>query len=382
MDWFKNLFVKHNKPVNQVYYHTLGEPRWSPRSYESRCIEGYSRNVIVYRCITLIAKSIATVPWLVYKGDKELDTHPLVSMIKRPNDETPWAGFIEEVISNLLISGNSYIEILETDQPHQLYSLRPDKIKVLTNDSGYVSAYQYTVGSKARIIEKMIHLKRFNPLDYWYGMSPIDAAASAIDQYNAVSAHNLSLLQNGGRPSGALLVKNNSMRLTDEQREQLQYQLKKAYEGTSSAGKIMVLEGDVEWKEMGLSLKDLDFIEGKNLAAREIAQVFGVPPLLAGVPGDATYANYKEARLHFWEDTIIPILEYLSTELNHHLAHRFGEDIEICYDVDAIPALALKREAVWGKLEETNFLTINEKRQAIGYSPLKGGDSFNIQGKS
>jgi phage portal protein BeeE len=46
---------------------------------------------------------------------------------------------------------------------------------------------------------------------------------------------------------------------------------------------------------MGLSPKDMDFVEAKNGAARDIALAFGVPPMLLGIPGDNTYANYQEA---------------------------------------------------------------------------------------
>lgn len=136
----------------------------------------------------------------------------------------------------------------------------------------------------------------------------------------------------------------------------------------------MVVEGNCEWREMGLSPKDLDFIEGKNMSAREIAQAFGVPPMLVGVPGDATFANYKEARFHLWEDTILPLLEYIVAEFNLWLVPFFGDNLRLGYDTDSIPALAPRREAAWAKITNADFLTINEKRQAVGYGPIEGGD--------
>ena len=142
-----------------------------------------------------------------------------------------------------------------------------------------------------------------------------------------------------------------------------------------------MLEGDFEWKEMGLSPKDLDFIEGKNLSAREISQAFGVPPMLAGVPGDATFANYREARFHLWEDTILPLLEFLVAEFNLWLTPYFGENLRLGYDTDAIPALAQRREAAWSKIAQADFLTLNEKRQAVGYGPVVDGDVLRREGK-
>jgi HK97 family phage portal protein len=221
-----------------------------------------------------------------------------------------------------------------------------------------------------------LHIKTFNPLHDWYGTSPIEAAAHAIDQHNAVASHNLALLQNGGRPSGALQFRPGRQGecLSEEQREGLRQDLKAAYEGGQNAGRILIMEGDFEWKEMGLSPKDLDFIEGKYLSAREIAQVYGVPPMLVGVPGDATFSNYKEARYHLWEDTILPYLEMIKGEFNRWLSPLFEEGLTLDYDRDSIAALAPKRELVWGKLEKASFLTINEKRALVGYSPIPDGD--------
>ena len=57
----------------------------------------------------------------------------------------------------------------------------------------------------------------------------------------------------------------------------------------------VLLEGGLDWREMSINPKDMDFIESKNSAAREIALAFGVPPQLLGINGDSTYSNMQEA---------------------------------------------------------------------------------------
>jgi HK97 family phage portal protein len=236
-----------------------------------------------------------------------------------------------------------------------------------------VVAYDYTLDSSTTRIQMddVLHLKSAHPLNDWYGLSPIEVAAMAIDQHNAVSTHSLALLQNGGRPSGVFIWKGteDGWGLTDEQKQSIRDSITHVYSVQGNAGRIMVLEGEVEWKELGLSPKDMDFAEGKHIAVREISQAFGVPPMLVGVPGDATYANYKEARFHLWEDTILPLLERFQDAFTHSLGKRYDENIRFSYDVDAIPALAPRRESTWRKLSEAPFLSDNEKRQALGYSP-------------
>lgn len=120
------------------------------------------------------------------------------------------------------------------------------------------------------------------------------------------------LLQNGARPSGALIVKDSNGYLSDEQFERLQTQLSEKFSGNSNAGKPLLLEGGLGWQEMSINPKDMDFIESKNSAAREIALAFGVPPQLLGINGDNTYSNMQEARLALWEETLIPLLDKIA----------------------------------------------------------------------
>jgi HK97 family phage portal protein len=369
-----------------IAYHLVGKPVWTPRRYETLTEEGYKKNVIVYRAVNLIARSAASVPWRLYDNDKELVQHPLLDLIHSPNPRQGGSAFIEAVLAYLLLSGNSYIEMVtgEEGKPVELYPLRPDRVRLIPGAAGLPAAYEYTVNGQIKRLavnpatgfSRILHLKLFHPLNDWYGMSPLEAAGGAIDQHNTVSSHNLALLQNGGRPSGALIVNRKAQHspMTEEQRQALQDDLRTLYEGEKNAGRMLLLEGDFEWKEMGLSPRDLDFIEGKNLSAREIAQAYGVPPMLVGVPGDATFSNYKEARYHLWEDTILPLLDQLTDELNLWLSPRFKPSLRLMYHIDAIPALAARREEAWAKLAAVNFLTINEKRQALGYAPLKEGD--------
>ncbi len=391
MKWLSTLFQQKTSAVAPLTAWGLtGRPVWTPRNYQSLTEEGYQKNVIVYRCVSLIARGIGSVPWLIYESDQELENHELLNLLRTPNPQQAGAAFMESLVGYLLLSGNGYVEAVlnHRDEPVELYTLRPDRVQIVPGANGMPMAFEYQAGGQTKRIpcnpltgqSPILHLKNYHPLHDWYGMSPIEVAARAIDQHNAVGAHNLSLLQNGGRPSGALTLKptNHMSPLTDQQRENLRHDLKHVYEGSNNAGRIMILEGDFDWKEMGLSPKDLDFLEGKNISAREIAQAFGVPPMLVGVHGDATFANYKEARLHLWEDTILPLLELIVAEFNLWFASFYGSEVRLSFDSDAIPALVARQESKWAKVMAADFLTINEKRQAVGYSPLPQGDVLSL----
>ena len=155
----------------------------------------------------------------------------------------------------------------------------------------------------------------------------------------------------------------------EEQFARLKSELEEGYTGASRAGRPMLLEGGLDWKAMGYSPKDMDFVDTRNAAARDIALAFGVPPMLLGIPGDNTYSNYQEANRAFTRQTLLPLITRTLESFNHWLKPRFGEDISLAIDEDRIPGLADERDAVWRRLKEAEFLSDAEKRQAVGYSP-------------
>lgn len=377
------IFKKKSRHGTMIAVNEIRSAAWTPRAYEQLATEGYQKNVIVYRCVNLISRGLASVPWHLRKGGRELDKHPLLDLLHRPNPSQAGAAFFESMVHHLLLSGNAYLEFIQglDRKPIELYCHRPDRMKVIPGPQGMPKGYEYSVNGQRRLIpvdahtghRPVLQLKLFHPLDEWYGMSPLEASACSIDQHNAIANHNLCLLQNGGRPTGAVIVKYG---LSHDERESLKDRLDQMYSGNHNAGRIMVIEGDMEWREMGLSPKDMDFSEGRTMSAREIAQAFGVPPMLAGIPGDATFANFKEARYHLWEDTILPLLDMITDELNHWIVPNFGEELLLTHDIDAIPALAMRRESTWRRLEESQFLTVNEKRATVGLSPLADADKL------
>ncbi|MDE5057785.1 phage portal protein [Wolbachia endosymbiont of Drosophila bocki] len=248
--------------------------------------------------------------------------------------------------------------------------------------------YRYTINNnsydfkvdKLTGCSAVLHLKTFNPLNDWYGLSPIEAAAYSIDQHNQAGAWNQAMLQNGARPSGAIVVKSakdgSGGNLSQEQYQRLKAQINDHYSGSINAGRPILLEGGLEWKEMSLSPRDMDFIESKHSSARDIALAFGVPPQLLGIPGDNTYSNLVEAHLSLWGQTVLPTLENIICHLNSWLIPRFGEDLCLSYDKDAIEILMEKRQKLWKYVENASFMTLNEKREAFGLPPLPGGDEL------
>ena len=383
MTWMDRVFARSARNSSRagaaVAAVGLAPARWTPRRYDRLAEEGYRKNVVAYRCVREVARACASVPWLLYRGRQEMDVHPLLDLLRRPNPRQSGPELIEAAVGHLLLSGNAYLEVVrpDDDRPRELYALRPDRMRVVPDVSGVPRAYRYEV--EGRLVDwpvdpmtgasDVLHLRDFHPLDDWYGLSPIEAAAAAIDQHNAAAEHNAALLQNGARPSGVLVFRSDpgpdGIRRVEEA-------LLERTQGPRQAGRPLVLGGDVDWKEPGLSPKDMDFAESKAQAAREIAAAFGVPHLLV-VSGEATFSNRADARLELWKHTVIPLLDRLSSALTTWLAPMFGADLRLAHDLDEVPALAQRRRLKWQQIQASDFLTLNEKRSALGYAAIEAG---------
>jgi len=360
--------------------HIQGLPKavWTAHNYEAFCKEGFAVNVVAYQAISRVANSIGSMKWAAFdKNGTRLERHPFLDLINRPNTLQSGKEWWRAKVAYFLISGNGYDErILSGTRPIELWTLRPDRFTIEASSGGVPSAYVYKTGqNKVRFTVDTVtgdsdvrHMKMFNPTDDWYGSSPMKAAAYAIDQHNEAMAWLQALLQNSAMPSGALTVDKETT-LSDEQFNRLKNEVEENYTGARNAGRPMLLEGGMQWQTMSLSPEDMIIIELKDSAARDISLAFGVPPLLLNIPGDNTFANYKEARLGFFEDTVIPLADMFAEELNTWLSDFFS-GVTIRPDYDSIEAIAEKRREQWELVDTADEITVNEARELKGFPPL------------
>lgn len=382
-----------------VSFANLGRPAWSGRNYEQFAKEGYQKNAIAYTCISLISGAAKSVPWALYResGEKreKINDSNINALLDSPAPLKQWPELVEAAVSYRLISGNTYLEAvtLERGVVKELYALRPDRMKVAVGPGGMPAGYVYEDGGQKTAWDvdpitgtsDILHIKKFHPLNHWYGMSPIEAAAYSIDQHNSASSHNQALLQNGVRPSGALIYspQDSQTLLTEKQYQTVKRELENEYGGPKAAGKPLLLEGAFKWEQMSLSPKDIDWLKGKDLSTTEIGLVYKVPPQMLGIQGSQTFANYEQATLQFWENAVIPELVDLREHLNKWLLPKMGMGIEfkLDFDLESVSALIPLREKKWQRLTEAvkaGLLTINEARKQMGFEATPGGDEIYI----
>ena len=337
-------------------------------SYETQFDEVFKRYPVGQRSVRLLSGMLAS---LTIDGDERA-----VALIKAD-------GLLESITANLLLQGNAYVQLLSDglDEPSELVPLRPERVSVVCDDRGWPIAYLYQAcGQSTRINAEdglgrtqLAHIKALHPRDDHYGMGCVDAAYPPALLHNRSTAWNKGLLDNAARPSGALSYEPaDGSVLSAEQFKRLKEELTNEFAGSLNAGRPMLLEGGLKWQPLSLSPADMNFVALKEAAARDIALAFGVPPVLVGLPGDATYANAREAGRALYRQTILPmatrILDALATMLSDWLG-----PATLTVDTDQISELAEDRTALWAAVGAATFLSETEKRTMLGFPAEREG---------
>ncbi|MFV0473508.1 MAG: phage portal protein [Pikeienuella sp.] len=362
-----------------VAIHGSGRAAWGPRDEVSMTRAGYQRNAVAFRSVRMVAEAAAAVPMRLSVKGRALSEHPVLSLLANPNAGQDGAGLLEAIFGHLMLFGDAYVEAAAMDDrgaPAELHTLRPDRMRVAPGPDGWPEAYDYRVAGRTHRFDMtseaqpILHLRGFHPLDDHYGMAPLEAAAAAIEIHNAAGKWSKGLLDNAARPSGALVYSGpDGATLSDEQFRRIVGELEDGHQGARNAGRPMLLEGGLDWKPMGFSPSDMEFLKTKEAAAREIALAFGVPPQLLGLPGDNTYSNYQEANRAFYRQTVLPLARRVGAALAGWLGWRWGETLRLEPDPDAIPALQAERESQWRRVASAEFLDDDEKRELLGLPP-------------
>jgi HK97 family phage portal protein len=256
---------------------------------------------------------------------------------------------------------------------------------VVSDEKGWPVAYLYRAAGQVTRFnrldplerQQLAHIKALHPRDDHYGMGCIEAACPAASVHNRASRWNKALLDNAARPSGALSYETpDGSVMSADQFQRLKEELTSEFSGSGNAGRPLLLEGGLKWQALSLTPADMDFVALKEGAARDIALAFGVPPVLVGLPGDATYANAREAGRALYRQTILPMAARVLNGLGAMLSDWFGP-VRLAVDTDQLSELADDRAKLWEVVGGAPFLSDEEKREMLGFAPSTGSGRAN-----
>ena len=348
----------------------------------------------VFSCVNAISENVADTQWKLYKYDtkgavEEVFDHPILDSLYKVNEFTTKFDHFWLTQATLELTGEApwYLEKDDKGKILGIYILRPDRINIVFDKEKLIAGYEYVIkkGGKSETIllspGEVIFLKYTNPDNPYRGLGTLQAVARTVDIENYAERWNEKFFYNSARPDGLLTVK--VKRLGEEQKKKLKASIREYYQGVDNAHKLMVLSGDMDYKQFSLSQKDMDFMEQQNFSRNKILGIFRVPKVIVAQTDGVNYANAKTAERIFSLYTIKPKLQRIVEQLNEFFVPLFadGENLFLDY-VSPVPEELDDKIKKYksGLGENIPYLTINEVREKEHLAPLDGdvGDQIYI----
>ncbi len=355
----------------------------------------YQQSAAVAIAVEMIASKVEGMMPVVRDGDKLSDAHPALDLLARPNPMNTRKQFIGELVRHYLISGNSFMTMFggARSSSLELWPIHPvDAMPEATFDNPWPEVIRITSGFaqgsypvdevQGQIVfqsdgfREVIHIKGFSSRNNSVlGDSPLECIASEIEQQLEGKQHNVSLLKNGGRPSLIFNFKG-GFSTKESFREAVAF-LRSQFGGSKKAGTIAgVNSEELEIHETSITNKDMDFAVLDEASRSVIFTRYGIPlPLVTA--SRQTHSNFEEAVTTFYYDAIIPAFEAVYHPLARALSRkvRGGENLEITYDPNSIPAIRAEMLKEAKQLADLAILTVNEQRKKLPETePIEGGD--------
>ncbi len=259
----------------------------------------------VFCAISLLSETIASLPLLTYRrlsprGKERAREHPVYPLLHhKANPDMPAFFFREAMQGHALGRGNGYAEIERDggERPIGLWGIHPARVKAKRGPTGAVvyEVRQNSGGSTTIAAHNMLHVRGLGG-DGLVGYSVLRLAREAVGLGLATERFGSSFFGNGIRPSGVL---QHPGQLTEEAQARLVKQIESQARGQGNWLKLMVLEEDMKFEQVGIAPDDAQFLETRRFQIAEIARWFRLPPHMLGDLERATFSNIEQQSLNF-----------------------------------------------------------------------------------
>jgi len=386
---------KKSYQVNDLSLLMLGIYGDQNKADLNRFVSYYYKSSPLFTAIKLIADNINAIDLVLYDSRKEefVYEHNILQLLKNPNPFTGKSLFMEGILNNFLLTGDTFIEIIGNNKPVELNIIPSQYVTVVASlRDGYPESYRYEGSNMAsrsfkrqdnRFIadngNELINLRSYNPeynSNNLRGVSYIQPIELELTQYILASIHNESILKNQGRPSGILTYKGDKV-VSDDVLNAIKENLQKQFSGAKNSGNTMFLDGDFDFKQLSESIKDMDFATLKLQTQIAVYNALKIPlPMIS--PEHMSLANMDTAKLNFYDNCIMPLYTKIINFLNEKLLVRYSnnDNLKLSYDESTIDALKPRQSETIDRIAKSGVLTINEIRSQLGYEDIEGGDNI------
>lgn len=348
----------------------------------------YEQSIAVFRCVNVVADSLARAPLTVFDGEEPVPSSPLQVLLNRPNDIQRQSHFIKTIVANLLLDGNAYVFLGQPNShgvPCSMYPFPPDRIRAIREkrDLYSLDGYALQMGpGKEQFIprDRMIHLQYApSPRDPTIGVGPLGVARLAVEQDHLATVWNKAVLKNSGSPAGVLRWKGEGV-FDEDDAELVKNRWEETYAGTEQAESIAVLGGNFEFQSIGNNARDMQFLEARRWNLGDIARAFNVPLLFLNEyeTSGLSDAGLKVQAELLYRSNVIPLGHDNAQAFTESLCVGFDPTRRIKHDFSQVEALrddeTAKIELAKGLKELGYPINAINKKLGMGMEDVDHGD--------
>lgn len=349
----------------------------------------------VYSAATLRARLMSGVPLRLYQGfdarRREVTAGPAAALFRRPNPHWTWQRLSRMDELCMCLWGQSFWALhAPAGVPTEAWWMKPTRVEPVPDEDGYLAGFIYQGVTGERVpfrADEVVWFRYPNPLDEFAPLSPMAAARLAADTAGAMMRANRNLHSQGLQIGGLVVPATDRVSFSPEQAEELETLLERRWSGVHNAKRWAVLRYEAQFREMQVSPKDAEFVDGLSLTARQVWTAYGIPGPLLNDPTGATLANVREYQRQLWEHGLQPDAAARAADVALQVLPRFAgtgtranpapDHAE--FDFAAVPALQESASESWDRdrqAMEVGAITINEWRARQGMPPVPWGDVY------
>ncbi|RGM33085.1 phage portal protein [Staphylococcus warneri] len=330
------------------------------------------KNSDVFTAIDIIAKDIASTSIKFNDTDSYLedDKKILKLLNKRPNPYLDAWHFKYIIVANMLLNGNSYIEIVrdKNNTPIELYHMQNSAVSIEQVDDKIKYNYIDEVDGHVQLdTEDVLHFRMFT-LDGFNGYSPLFALANEIGISMGSKKFLDEFFKNGGTSTAVL--KYQEGRYSDEELSLIRQNFEKSQLKNNNG--LVMLDDTMTFERLKVPTEVLNFLNSYKFSTQQVAKAFGLPISKLGI--ETVNTSLKDSGIEYYRNTLYPIFSMMNAEIEEKLFVQSPYEITLDYDVsrlvDSDPQVKLERVT---QLFTKKIITLNEARAQFGYDPVDNG---------
>ncbi|MGR6981272.1 phage portal protein [Testudinibacter sp. P27/CKL/0425] len=339
----------------------------------------------VLNAVTVISEAVASMPCYLYRlnndGRERVFNHNVDFLLNEmPNrNQTPYQ-FKYTMMRHCLLNGNAYA-VIEWDKQGEPLSLTPYPPSAVNIQRLVDGSYRYQITDlsgkvKQYLQDEILHLRHSSD-DGFMGRSPIAVCRETIGLGLAQQRHGSSVMKNGLMASGLITT----AEWLNESKGEKAAEAIKRYAGARNAGKTPVLEGGLEYKQLGMTNQDAEWLQSRTFTIGDIARIFNISPIFLQEYSNSSYSNFSEASRAFLSQTLRPWLTNFEQQLKDALMvdlNRTSPRYLIEFDTsDLLRTSQTDRFNSYEVAIKSGVMCPNEVRRKEGLTPYAGGDEFS-----